>query len=296
MKKEDVIMAVSERLENARKTGEAVVAMVRQSGTRKVPMYDEEAKKVVTKDVECAIFELEGGVKGFCPVHEFSEYQHKSLIGFIGTVHEVIILQIDSEAKVAVVSVRMANQLKRADFWRTIESLQEANTLSEKTFEGTITGYNEDTKTIFVKVNGQDCYMKHYDWDHQRKRLSEVATRNKKIEVKVLRFDKENHIVQVSRKATIPDPMEQIKQFKKDQGVVGAVTAVHPIHGIFVQVVPGFQIKASKPRHLETPVVGDVVSLRITSIDEENRQARSVIISYPQGKKKVKDAGAFLYE
>ncbi|MFL0365202.1 MULTISPECIES: RNA-binding protein [Pseudobacillus] len=289
-------MAVSERLENARKSGEAVEAMIRQVGTRKLPVYDEESKRVVTKEVECAIFELEDGVKGICPAPEFSDYEHKSLVRFVGTVHEVIVLKVDQEEKVAVVSVRMVNQLKRANFWRTIEALESEGTLHEKTFEGTITGYKEENRTIFVNVEGQDCYMKHYDWDHNRRNVAEAATPNKKIEVKVLRFDKENQIVQVSRKATIPDPMEQLKQFKNDEAVVGAVTAVHPIHGIFVQVIPGFQIKATKPRHLEAPIVGDIVNLRILQIDEEKRQAKSVILGYPQGKKKVKDLGDFLYE
>jgi small subunit ribosomal protein S1 len=290
---------VYERLQAARRNGEFVRAMVRSVGERRVPLYDENAGKVVIKNVECAVFELEGGYKGLCPSFEFSEHEFNSLVGFVGTVHEFLVLEVDAENKLAVVSVKRADQIKRARFWEKLKSLQEQGeeALQAEEFEGVITGYNLESQTIFVKVEGQDCFMKPNDFDHERVRnIAEVAERNKRIPVRVLRFNEETNQVQVSRKLAIPDPFEELRQYEEDDAVVGTVTGVHPQHGIFVQLKKGVQIKASKPKDLEPPIVGDIVTLRIKHVDFEKRQARSVIIGYPQGKKKLKDVTSFLYE
>ena len=88
-----------ERLVEAQMNGDTTFAMVRSVGKRKAPVYDETAKKIVTKEVECAIFELDGGVKGFCPITEFSEHAFNSLVGFVGTTQELINLRIRCKRK-----------------------------------------------------------------------------------------------------------------------------------------------------------------------------------------------------
>jgi small subunit ribosomal protein S1 len=51
-----------------------------------------------------------------------------------------------------------------------------------------------------------------------------------------------------------------------------------------------------KPAYLEEPIVGDIVSCTVRSIDKKKRHAKVVIVGYPRGKKKRKDLGAFLFE
>lgn len=287
-----------EVLEAARRNGELVKAMVSSVGERKVPVSDEQGKKK-TEFVECVVFELGSGFKGICPSFEFSEHAFNSLVGFTGTVHEVKILDLDVENKLAVVSVKQADQKKRDAFWKTLKQLEATGeeALQSVEFEGVITGFNLSTQTIFVKVQGQDCFLKKIDFDHNHVRnIAEVAERNTRIPVKVIRFNEETKQVQVSRKLAIPDPFEELRQYKEDDAVVGTVAQVHPQHGIFVQLKKGVQIKASKPKDIEPPIVGDIVSLRIKQVDFEKRHARSVIIGYPMGKKKIKDVTSFLYE
>lgn len=288
-----------EVLAAARRNQEPIKAMVRSVGERKMPVLDKESNKVVTKNVECAVFELEGGVKGLCPSFEFAEHEFRSLVGFVGTVHDLIVLELDAENKLAVVSVKRADEIKKERFWKKLKELQEQGEEALKTvdFEGVITGFNLQSQTIFVKVEGQDCFLKRSDFDHTSIRnIAEVAERNTHITVRVVRFNEETSQVQVSRKLAIADPFEELRQYKEDDAVVGTVTGVHPEHGIFVQLKKGVQIKASKPKDLEPPIVGDIVTLRIKNVDFEKRQARSVIIGYPQGKKKLKDVTSFLYE
>lgn len=288
-----------EYFEAARRNGELVQAMVSSVGERKVPVYEPSAQKKITRNVECAVFELGAGFKGICPSFEFSEHEFNSLVGFVGTVHDLLILELDVENKLAVVSVKQADLAKRESFWATLKALQAKGTddLKSVEFEGVITGYNLQSQTIFVKVQGQDCFLKKNDFDHNLVRnILDVAERNKRIPVKIVRFNEETKQVQVSRKLAIPDPFEELRQYEEDDAVVGTVVTVHPEHGIFVQLKKGVQIKASKPKDLEPPIVGDIVTLRIKQVDFEKRQARSVIISYPQGKKKLKDVTSFLYE
>lgn len=293
------MVQVLEHLAAARRNGELIEAMVRSVGERKVPVYDDLAGKKVLKDVECAIFELGDGVKGICPSFEFSEHEFNSLVGFVGTVHELLIMELDVENKLAVVSVKQADQRKQSKFWLKLKELQAQGeeSLQSEEFEGVITGYNLQSQTIFVKVQGQVCFLKRNDFDHNPVRnIMEVAERNKKIPVKVVRFNEETNQVQVSRKLAIPDPFEELRQYGEDDAVVATVAAVHPSHGIFVQLQKGVQIKASKPKDIEPPIVGDIVSLRIKQVDFEKRHARAVIIGYPQGKKRLKDVTSFLYE
>ncbi len=288
-----------EVLAAARRNQEPIKAMVRSVGERKMPVFDKESGKTVTKNVECAVFELEGGVKGLCPSFEFSGHEFRSLVGFVGTVHDLIVLELDSENKLAVVSVKRADQVKKDRFWSKLETLQKQGEeeLRSVDFEGVITGHNLQSQTIFVKVEGQDCFLKRNDFDHtQVRNIAEEAERNSKVTVRVVRFNKETNQVQVSRKLALVDPFEELRQYKEDDAVVGTVSGVHPEHGIFVQLKKGVQIKASKPKDLEPPIVGDIVTLRIKNVDFEKRQARSVIIGYPQGKKKLKDVTSFLYE
>lgn len=293
------MVQILEQLAAARRNGEVVQAMVRSVGERKVPVFDQSVGKAVIKDTECAVFELGEGVKGICPSFEFSEHEFNSLVGFVGTIHELLVLELDVENKLAVVSVKRADQQKRNQFWKTIKELQVKGeeALQSVEFEGVITGYNLQSQTIFVKVQGQDCFLKKNDFDHNPVRnLLEVAERNKTIPVKIVRFNEETNQVQVSRKLAILDPFEELRQYEEDDAVVGTVVGVHAEHGIFVQLKKGVQIKASKPKDLEPPIVGDIVTLRIKQVDFEKRHARSVIIGYPQGKKKLKDVTSFLYE
>ena len=105
----------------------------------------------------------------------------------------------------------MRIKIKRKKFWDRLEKLEKEEQLQEVTFEGIVTGMNQDTQTVFVKVEGQDCFIKKPDWDYVRRNLEDVVVRNEKIQVKVVRFDKENELVQVSRKATLDDPLNMLK-------------------------------------------------------------------------------------
>ncbi|WP_368502706.1 RNA-binding protein (plasmid) [Alkalihalophilus sp. As8PL] len=293
-----------EMLSAARRYRTPVKEIVRSVGLYRMPVPQPNGRVEFVEE-ECVVFHFPGGFTGLCPQREFSEHQYRSLVGFTGTQQEFLVKEIATnvvdeegqERNYAVVSVKAADSLKRERFWKEIESLEKTEELTSKKYQGVVVGTNPTTQTIFVKVEGETCFMKRSDWDYGRlSPVQDLVERNTPIEVKVIRFNKESNQVHVSRKETMKDPAETLKELEKAQAVVGRVSDVHPEHGIFITLDKGVIIKGTKPKHIEDPILDDIVQVRIQSVDLERLFGRGVIIGYPQGKKKVHDVGAFLYE
>lgn len=285
-----------EELARLKRNEEIVRGTVISTATKRTKVLED--NKYVEKQMEVAEFWLPGGIKAYCPEHEFSDYKYKSLQGFTGTIQEFVIHSIDLENKIAIVSVKRADEIKREKFFKEIEELQESGDLRDKTYEGVVWGVNPKTRRIHVRVNGTDCFMLPNDWSWDRSINVETdVQRGETVEVKVLRFDKESGLVQVSRRHTMEDPFKKLERMKDNLvSVAGVVSGVDPIHGIFVKLDSGLEVKGIKPAHLEEPVVGDIVACVIRSVNRKERKARVVITGYPRGKKKRKDLGAFLFE
>ncbi|QCJ45470.1 S1 RNA-binding domain-containing protein (plasmid) [Bacillus sp. S3] len=284
-----------ENLARLKRNREIVKGVITSVGTKKGKVLED--GKYVEKETEIAVFLLEGGVTAYCPANEFSDFEFKTLNGFTGTMQEFIIDHLDLEDKTAVVSVRKADQIKKERFLEELQELQDRNNLEERVFEGTVWGFNRKSRRVFVRINGADCFMLPNDWSWERGRsLEQEVDRGEKIQVKVLRFDKENNLIQVSRRHTLEDPFKKLERLKDMSTIAGKISGVDPVHGIFVQLDVGLEVKGIKPSYLEEPIVGDIVSCTVRSIDRKKRQAKVVIVGYPRGKKKRKDLGAFLFE
>lgn len=289
----------NEQLENlARLKRDRVVVkgVVTSVGKKKAKVL--ENRKYVEKELEIAVFMLEGGVTAYCPSYEFSDYEHKSIAAFTGSMQEFVIEDLNLEDNTAIVSVKKADHIKSSQFFNTLEELDSDNTLKNQVFEGTVAGFNPKTQKIFVKVNGTDCFMMRHDWSwgNNRNLSSQLEhERGAKIKVKVLRFDHEQKLVQVSQRHTTEDPFVKLEKLMEMETVAGKVTGAN-VHGIFVQLEMGIEVKGIKPAHLEDPIVGDVVTCKVRHVDKKNRRARVVIVGYPRGKKARKDVGAFLFE
>lgn len=284
-----------EELAKIHRNGEVVTGLVQSVGFLTLPV--EENGKMVSKETEVAIFRLEGDVKAYCPAEEFSERSFKTLNGFVGTTQNLIITRLNLQQQIALVSVKRADAKKREDFWNTIKYLDKKEALADEVFDGVVYGVNEKNETIHVRIEGTDCFMVKYDWDWNRQTdvLAEVE-RGMPIQVVIKKFDEESGRIRVSRKDTMEDPFKKLEQMKEMEVVVGRVANVHQIYGIFVQLEAGVTLKASKPRYLDEPVVGDIVACKVREIDARNRKGKVVIVNYPQGRKKRKDVGSFLFE
>jgi small subunit ribosomal protein S1 len=284
-----------EQLAKMHRNGDVVTGLVQSVGFLTLPV--EENGRMVSKETEVAIFRLEGDVKAYCPAGEFSERSFKTLNGFVGTRQNLVITHLNLQQQIALVSVKRADAKKREEFWNTIKYLEKKDALAEEVFDGVVYGVNEKNETIHVRIEGTDCFMVKYDWDWNRQSdvLADVE-RGMPIQVVIKKFDEETGRIRVSRKDTMEDPFKKLEQMKEMEVVVGRVANVHQIYGIFVQLEAGVTLKASKPRYLDEPVVGDIVACKVREIDARNRKGKVVIVNYPQGRKKRKDVGSFLFE
>jgi small subunit ribosomal protein S1 len=255
-------------------------------------------KESAPANMEILQIMLENGSYVYCTAEEFSEYPHRTLINFVGTTQEFLIKDINLETKVALASVKDADALAKKAFAEELKELEENNQLSSRTYQGTVRGVDPRRNTIYVRIKGADCRMNpnEWDWSHYYNwEIPDIVQRGETIQVKVTEFDQENDIIRVSRKATLRDPYEKLTSLQKARAISGVVVKVHPIHGIFVQIEKGLDAKGMKLPHLPEPVVGDIVSCTIESVDPKNRRCKVMIRNYPNGKKERTDATAFMF-
>jgi small subunit ribosomal protein S1 len=280
------------RLKRNEEIARGVVRYVKKANMR---IFENGSYKKV--ETEVAILLMESGHTVFCTKEEFSEHEFKTIAGFTGTIQEFIIDHLDLENRIATVSVKKADEIKSKIFWEKIVDLHQRGELEKTVFEGIVYGANPLTRKIYVRVEGTSCYMDVDDWDWNRRKpnVDLLVSRGEKISVVVTRFDVEKKLVRVSRKHTMRDPFLDLELLAKFDGIAGVVTTVSSVHGVFVQLDNGLEVKATVPRQLEPPVVGDVVRCKILNIDHKKRRCRVVIIGYPRGKKKIRDISSFLF-
>lgn len=282
-----------EELVKQKRFDEIVTGVIRSIKPMNMPIETE--KGHVTKMVETFVVALPNGITGYCPVLDFSERTHKSYTRFVGLSYSFVIKNVDLENQIAIVSGKIAEQMGIEKFWNEIEELEKNNLLKEKTYQARITGYNQTAGIIHMTVNGQPAYMYRKEWSWSERDIVD-PNNGETIDVKIMLVDKEGKAVRVSRRLAIPDPFIFMDSLKVGEIVAGKIEQVHPIHGIYVQLENGVSLKAGKVRHLEEPEAGDIVTCRVQRLDPLNRKGKVVIISYPQGKRRKKDLGSFLFE
>jgi len=284
-------------LTRIKRYNELVTGIVRsiESKTRTV-VVDGESQKVKE---EILIVALPNGVTGYCAAKEFAIHEFKNTRKLVGRTAQFVIQDILLEDRILILNGKEAQQRNIEEFWAEVEELEKRNELDNHVFTGEITGTSPDGRVIHVRIKGQDCHIQPGEWSWNRFERP-VVEEGAPVEVKIKRFDKENRRVEVSRRLTLPDPLEFLSKLEIGDSIAGRVSRVDPVHGIFVQLENGLDVKASRVKNLEEPIVGDIVNCRVTkkiTREESGRiKGRVVIVGYPRGKRRRKDLGAFLFE
>ncbi|WP_107936642.1 30S ribosomal protein S1 (plasmid) [Ureibacillus chungkukjangi] len=267
-----------------------------ESEKRELQLNGEE----VTLQGELLIVALPNGVTGYCAAKDFAIHEFKNTRKLVGRKAKFVIKEILLEQKMVILSGKEAQKRTIAEFWEKLIELDKAGQLKEHTFTGVVSGTSQDRRGItHVRILGQDCHMPRTEWSWNSRDIVDVSE-GEEIEVKVTRFDLERKLVEVSRRLTLPDPFQLLEKLDVGDPIAGKVSRVDPLHGIFVQMESGLDVKASKVKSLESPIVGDMVTCRI--LQPIRREAggrikgRVVIVGYPAGKRKRKDLGSFLFE
>ena len=215
------------------------------------------------------------GLRGFLPASHVEIRNVHALDRFVGQSLKVKIIEVDRARKRVVVSQKQALQEdRRKRRERTLVSLEEG-----KVFRGVvrrITDYG-----AFVDLGGVDglLHVTEMAWtriDHPK----EVLKTGEKIDVMVLRFDREQNRISLGRKQILPDPWEEIRdQMKVGQTVKGTVSRLVPF-GAFVRldngiegVIPNAELPGDRgQRARDILSVGQELEAKITNLRPRERR------------------------
>lgn len=220
------------------------------------------------------------GVRGFIPashverhfVEDFSDYKGRTL--------SVKVIELDKEKNKVILSHRAVLEDEADKQKQTVLDKLEPGSVIEGTVQR-LTDFG-----AFVDVGGVDglVHISEIAWNHVDK-PSDVLKEGDKVNVKILKVDKDNERISLSIKATLPGPWEQAAQDFKIGDVVQGIVKRLVSFGAFVEVAPGVEglvhISQIANRHIGTPdevlKEGEEVSVKILDFNpEEERMSLSI--------------------
>lgn len=176
------------------------------------------------------------GLRGFLPASHVRTRNVHALDRFVGQSLKVKVMEIDRARKRVVVSHKKAIEEERQHRReRTLGSLEE-----NKVYRGVvrrITDYG-----AFVDLGGVDglLHITEMSWTRIN-HPSDVIKVGAKIDVMVLRFDRESKRISLGLKQILPDPWEDVQEHSRVGATVGGtVTRLVPF-GAFVRLESGIE-------------------------------------------------------
>jgi small subunit ribosomal protein S1 len=215
------------------------------------------------------------GVRGFIPaslverhfVEDFSDYKGRTL--------PLKVIEIDPSKNKLILSHKAvleeeAEKKKKA----TLESLQEGQVI-----EGTVQRITDFG--AFVDIGGVDglVHVSELAWNRVE-HPSDVLAEGDKVQVKVLKVDRDNERISLSIKETQPGPWEKVADEIKAGDVVTGTVKRLVSFGAFVEVYPGVEglvhISQISRKHVATPaeVLEEGQEVRVKVLDMMPEQKR----------------------
>jgi len=225
--------------------------------------------------VKGGVIILLNAVRVFIPASHTGLAKDADISVLRGTTQQVKIIDLDESRNRAIASIRViqreARKAAEEEFWANVEE--------GKRYTGTVKSLK--SYGAFVDLGGVNgmVHVTELSWT-RIKHPSEVVKEGDVIEVYVKSFDRENDRISLGYKAAEDDPWVKFTS----QYSVGDVANVKILSllpfGAFAQVLPGtdglIHISQIANRKIAKPSevlnVGDMVDVKITEIDEENRK------------------------
>jgi 4-hydroxy-3-methylbut-2-enyl diphosphate reductase len=230
------------------------------------------------------------GLRGFLPASHVRTRNVHALDRFIGQSLKVKIVEVDRARKRVVVSHKNAVEEEREKRRkRTLESLEE-----NKIYRGVvrrITDYG-----AFVDLGGVDglLHVTEMSWtrvNHPR----EVVQVGDKIDVMVLRYDRQQNRISLGLKQILPDPWEEVpRSYKVGQIATGTVTRVVPF-GAFVKlegtgiegIIPNAELPGERGKKAaDVLTAGEKVDVKIVNIRSSERRMTLSLRQFEQAKER----------
>ena len=225
-------------------------------------------------------------IRGFIPASQLSLSRRLTMSGetpeakyksFVGDAVSVCVIEVDRERHRLILSERAASTETRDQIRdKVLEELAEGEVR-----KGRVTSLADFG--AFVNIGGADglVHMSEISWDRVVT-PNEVLKVGEEVKVKIISIDRERRRIGLSIRQLLGDPWsEQVKNLKVGQLVEGEITRLTSF-GAFARLnVPGdleglIHISELSDRRVDHPKevvkVGDVVTLRILKIEDEDHR------------------------
>lgn len=242
------------------------------------------------KNMQCALIQLNNGLKGLIFEDQFDRRKYRSLVGFMDHKIDFMVLDVtqlgkdaekvkvfDEEKGIVLLSRVQAIDELQEEFWETAEL--------NHIVTGHVSGIEHER--LYVRIKGVICVMPiqdfEYDWTLSGKGLIPIGT---ELTVKIVHIDREKKQVRISRKELLEDPWTRVhEKFGVQNFYPGVITSVVQGVGIFVKIAPGVEALSWFPHPKKMPrdgiLLGKTCTIRIKNVSAENRRIGSVIVDFP---------------
>ncbi|HIE50902.1 MAG TPA: 30S ribosomal protein S1 [Armatimonadetes bacterium] len=213
--------------------------------------------------------------QGFVPASHVSLRRPRNLSSYVGQSLRLKVIEVDPKRKRVVLSHRLVVEEERA---RTREETL-ASLAEGQIREGIVRRLTDFG--AFVDLGGVDglLHISEMSWTHIN-HPSEVLKKGDKIQVMVLKFDREENRISLGRRQLLPDPWREVPRlYREGQVVRGEVTRIVP-SGAFVRLpngiegfAPASELGVKKGKKLEDTIsVGEEIEVKILQIRPEERR------------------------
>ncbi|MGN7302231.1 30S ribosomal protein S1 [Bacillus safensis] len=227
------------------------------------------------KDVVKGGLVVDIGVRGFIPaslveahyVEDFTDYKGKTL--------SLVVVELDREKNRVILSHRAVveqEQLdKKQDF---LQKLEVGSVIDGKVQRLTDFG-------AFVDIGGIDGLVHISQLSHAHvEKPSDVVEEGQEVKVKVLAVDRDNELISLSIKETLPGPWSQIGEKVKQGDVLEGTVQRLVSFGAFVEILPGVEglvhISQISHKHIGTPQEvleeGQTVKVKVLDVNEDEER------------------------
>jgi len=216
------------------------------------------------------------GIKAFMPISQVERFHVESLAEYVNQRLRCRVTEIDRGAGNVVVSRRELLEQEAAEAREKLfESLEEGQLVS-----GTVRSIMP--YGAFVDIGGVDGLLHVSDMSHGRvEDPSNVVSEGERVEVMVLKVDREERRISLGLKQVLPDPWGDAQEkWPVDDVVSGRVTRLAEF-GAFVELEEGveglvpigeltFERRVRHPSEIVSE--GDVVRVRVMNVDMQRRR------------------------
>ncbi|MGE5674109.1 MAG: 30S ribosomal protein S1 [Mycobacterium leprae] len=215
------------------------------------------------------------GLRAFLPASQVERGYVNDLSKYVGQTIRVKIIELEKGKNRVILSRRQVLEDERSvskkSFWENVEEGQIR--------EGTVKSLTEFG--AFIDLGGVDGLLHISEMSYGRiKHPSQVLKEGEKIQVKVLRLDREKEKVSLGLKQVLPDPWATVVDRYPEGMIVEGTVARLATFGAFVELEPGvdglIHISQLADRRVNTPgevvQVGQAVRAKVVGVSPDQRR------------------------